>query len=68
MPCEINNNSNYDVSEIEDLLQDLFSFSKHRFNFKENPVLNLISDENNTSPLGTWKLPFMLIIVIQKIL
>ena len=52
MPCKINNNSNFDVSEIEDLIQDLFSFSQNRFGFKEEPVLNLISDKNNTSPLG----------------
>jgi hypothetical protein len=52
MPCQINNNSNFDVSEIEDLIQDLFSFSQDRFGFKDSPVLNLVSDELNTSPLG----------------
>tara|TARA_Y100001937_G_scaffold118299_1_gene172520 strand:- start:62 stop:955 length:894 start_codon:yes stop_codon:yes gene_type:complete len=52
MPCKINNNSNFDVSEVEDLLQDLFSFSQNRFGFQKPPVLNLMSDENNTSPLG----------------
>ncbi len=52
MPCKINNNSDYNISEIENLIQDLFSFSQNRFGFKEEPVLNLISDDNNTSPLG----------------
>ena len=52
MPCEINNNSNFDVTEIEDLIQDLFTFSRERFGFKNPPVLNLVSDESNTSPLG----------------
>jgi hypothetical protein len=52
MPCKINNNSDFDITEIEDLIQDLFSFSRKRFGFKKPPVLNLVTDENNTSPLG----------------
>ena len=52
MPCKINNTSNFDVSEIEDLIQDLFSFSQDRFGFQDSPVLNLVSDGQNTSPLG----------------
>ena len=52
MSCQINNNSNFDVTEIEDLLQDLYSFSQDRFGFKKPPVLNLMSDKDNTSPLG----------------
>lgn len=52
MTCEINNESNFDISEIEDLIQDLFTFSRKRFGFKKPPVLNLVSDESNTSPLG----------------
>ena len=52
MPCQVNNKSNFDISEIEDLIQDLFSFSQDRFGFDESPVLNLVSDESNTSPLG----------------
>ena len=52
MPCQINNNSNYDTTEIEDLIQDLFSFSQNRFGFQDSPVLNLVSDKKNTSPLG----------------
>ena len=52
MSCQINNNSNFDVTEIEDLIQDLFTFSRKRFGFKNPPVLNLVSDESNTSPLG----------------
>jgi hypothetical protein len=52
MPCQINNTSNFDITEIEDLIQDLFSFSQDRLGFKENPCLNLVSDEKNVSPLG----------------
>ena len=52
MTCQINNKSDFDVTEIEDLIQDLFSFSRKRFGFKKPPVLNLVSDKNNTSPLG----------------
>ena len=52
MTCQINNKSDFDITEIEDLIQDLFSFSRKRFGFKKPPVLNLMSDKNNTSPLG----------------
>ena len=52
MHCKINNNSNFDVSEIEDLIHDLFSFSQKRHGFKKPVTLNLMSDESNTSPLG----------------
>ena len=52
MSCQINNNSNYDVSEIEDLIQDLYSFSSSKMGFYKPPVLNLVSDDQNTSPLG----------------
>ena len=52
MRCNINNNSNFDITEIEDLIQDLFSFSQQRHGFKKPVTLNLMSDEANTSPLG----------------
>ena len=52
MPCQINNNSDFDISEVEELIQDLFSFSQKRFGFDESPTLNLVSDDSNTSPLG----------------
>ena len=52
MSCKINNRSNFDITEIEDLVQDLYSFSQNRLGFKNPPVLNLMSDENNISPLG----------------
>ena len=52
MPCQINNNSNFDVTEIEGLIQDLHDFSQKRLGFRKPPVLNLMSDQNNTSPLG----------------
>jgi len=52
MPCQINNNSNFDVTEIEGLIQDLHDFSQKRLGFKKPPVLNLMSDKSNKSPLG----------------
>ncbi len=52
MHCKINNKSDFDITEIEDLIQDLFNFSRNRFGFKKPPVLNLMSDKNNKSPLG----------------
>lgn len=52
MRCNINNNSNFDITEIEDLIQDLFSFSQERHGFRKPVTLNLMSDESNTSPLG----------------
>ncbi len=52
MACKINNNSDFDISEIEDLIQDLYSYSSNNFGFKKPPVLNLVSDDQNTSPLG----------------
>jgi len=52
MPCKINNKSDFDISEIEDLIQDLYSFSSSKMGFKRPPVLNLVSDNQNTSPLG----------------
>ena len=52
MPCKINNNSDFNISEIEDLIQDLYSFSSNRFGFKKDAALNLVSDAQNTSPLG----------------
>ncbi len=52
MSCKIKNNSNFDISEIEDLIQDLFSFSQDRLGFQKTPTLNLLSDETNSSPLG----------------
>jgi len=52
MPCQIHNNSNFDISEIEDLIQDLYSFSQQRHGFQKPVTLNLQSDVNNTSPLG----------------
>ena len=52
MPCQINNNSNFDVTEIEGLMQDLHDFSQKRLGFKKPPVLNLMSDKDNRSPLG----------------
>ena len=52
MSCKINNNSDYDITEIEDLIQDLFTFSQDRLGFEKSPVLNLVSDKSNNSPLG----------------
>jgi len=52
MSCQITNNSDFDISEIEDLIQDLYSFSQKRHGFKKPVALNLQSDPSNSSPLG----------------
>ena len=52
MPCKINNKSDFNISELEDLFQDLYSFSSDRLGFKKDAILNLVSDSQNTSPLG----------------
>jgi|9_EtaG_2_1085328.scaffolds.fasta_scaffold00358_18 hypothetical protein len=52
MACNINNKSDFNISEIEDLFHDLYSFSSNRFGFKKDAILNLVSDAQNTSPLG----------------
>ncbi len=52
MTCQIINNSDYDVNQIEELIQDLYSFSQKRFGFNKPVTLNLKSDSSNTSPLG----------------
>ena len=52
MPCQIHNNSDYDITEIEELIHDLFSFSQKRHGFNKSVALNLQSDSSNTSPLG----------------
>ena len=52
MTCQINNKSNFDISEIEGLIQDLHSFSQNSLGYKNPPTLNLVSDEANTSALG----------------
>ena len=52
MTCQINNKSNFDISEIEGLIQDLHSFSQNSLGYKIPPTLNLMSDESNTSVLG----------------
>tara|TARA_R110002167_G_scaffold195088_1_gene397834 strand:+ start:576 stop:1340 length:765 start_codon:yes stop_codon:yes gene_type:complete len=52
MTCQINNNSDFNITEIEDLIYDLYSFSQKRHGFLNDVVLNLQSDIENTSPLG----------------
>jgi hypothetical protein len=52
MPCQIHNNSDYDITEIEELIHDLFSFSQKCHGFGNPVALNLQSDSSNTSPLG----------------
>jgi hypothetical protein len=52
MPCQIKNKSDFNISEIEDLIQDLYSFSQERHGFQNPVILKLESDETNTSALG----------------
>jgi len=52
MHCKINNNSNYNIKEIEPLVQDMYKFGDKRFGFKKPPVINFVSDRNNHHLLG----------------
>jgi len=52
MTCQINNNSDFNITEIEDLIYDLYTFSQKRHGFSKPATLNLQSDRENTSPLG----------------
>ena len=53
MACQLTNNSNLDISDFEDTIQSLVSFSQDRFGFEKPPSLFLNSDTSNASdPLG----------------
>jgi len=53
MACQITNNSNLDISDFEDTIQQLVSFSQDRFGFEKPPSLFLNSDPSNAAnPLG----------------
>ena len=50
---KIKNNSNFDLSNSEDLFHGLGQFAQKRFGFKKPPSLNLVSDQKNAGkPLG----------------
>ena len=52
MTCAIKNQSNYDTSKFEPLVQDLYQFADQRFGFKQPPTINFVSDDQNHSLLG----------------
>ena len=52
MPCSINNKSNYDISEIKPLVQDMYDFGQKRFGFKKAPTISFVSDRSNHHLLG----------------
>ena len=53
MACQLTNNSNLDISDFEDTIQSLVSFSQDRFGFEKPPSLFLNSDTSNAAdPLG----------------
>tara|TARA_R100000664_G_C2736111_1_gene125536 strand:- start:323 stop:1126 length:804 start_codon:yes stop_codon:yes gene_type:complete len=53
MPCNINNNTSYDLSELEGLVSEFMPFAQKRIGFKKPPTINFMSDEENaTNPLG----------------
>ena len=52
MSCKIKNHSNYDITDIKPLVQDLYGFANQRFGFKKPPVINFVSDSQNHHILG----------------
>ena len=48
---KIKNNSNFDLSNSEELFHGLGQFAQKRFGFKKPPALNLVSDEKNAGKL-----------------
>lgn len=48
---KIINNSDIDISPLEEMLDDFYPFAKNRFGFNQEPVLEFISDENNANDL-----------------
>ncbi len=52
MSCEIHNKSNYDISGMKPLVQDMYSFADKRFGFNKPPSINFVSDSNNHPLLG----------------
>ena len=52
MTCAIKNQSNYDTSKFEPLVQDLYQFADQRFGFKQPPTINFVSDDQNHPLLG----------------
>ena len=52
MPCSIKNHSNYDTSEFEPLVQNLYNFAQNRFKFANAPSIDFVSDSNNNHLLG----------------
>jgi hypothetical protein len=52
MACAIKNQSNYDISEFEPLIQNLYQFADKRFGFKQPPSMRFVSDPNNHPLLG----------------
>jgi len=52
MSCEIHNKSNYDITEMKPLVQDMYSFADKRFGFNKPPSINFVSDPNNHPMLG----------------
>jgi hypothetical protein len=50
---KINNNSNMDLADSEELFHSLGQYAQEQFGFKRPPTLNLISDrDNHMKPLG----------------
>ncbi len=48
---KIKNNSNFDLSNSEELFHGLGQFAQKRLGFKKPPMLNLVSDEKNAGKL-----------------
>jgi len=52
MPCNIRNNSSYDISGFEPLVQDLYDYASQKFAIKQAPRISFVSDDKNHPYLG----------------
>ena len=53
MHCKINNNTSYDLQQLEQLAKEFLPFAQERIGFNKPPVINFASDEENSvNPLG----------------
>ena len=54
MHCKVNNNTSYDLGELQGLVNKFFPFAQKKIGFNRPPTINFLSDEENAGkPLGS---------------